>query len=94
MLCILGAVLSGCARDLHACGKTYTSYGLLNADEWKNPNIQYKVAWGNVILGVLFFETVIAPIYFFGFSLFEPVGGKPNEPGTTPHAPVCTGSNA
>jgi hypothetical protein len=21
-------------------------------------------------------ETVIAPIYFFGFSMFEPVGGK------------------
>ena len=31
---------------------------------------------GNVVWSVLLVETVIAPIYFLGFSLFEPVGPK------------------
>jgi len=30
--------------------------------------------WGNIIWGVILFVTVIAPIYFFGFSMFEPIG--------------------
>jgi hypothetical protein len=85
----LAAALSGCARDLHACGKIYTSYGLLSPDDAKNPNLRYEVIWGNVFLGVVMFETIIAPIYFFGFSLFEPVGAKPTEAGTAPGALVC-----
>jgi hypothetical protein len=83
------AALSGCARDLHACGKTYTSYGLLSPDDARNQSLRYEVIWGNVFLGVIMFETIIAPIYFFGFSIFEPVGAKPTEPGTAPGAPVC-----
>ena len=42
----------------------------------KNENVEYDVIWGNVILGAVFFETFVAPIYFFGFSMFKPVGPK------------------
>ena len=39
-------------------------------------NIKYEVIWGNLVLGILLCETIVAPVYFFGFSLFEPVGEK------------------
>lgn len=73
----LGLMLSACAREATICGVTYKPYGLLNQDDMKNPDIQYEVVWGNVVWGVILMETVIAPIYFAGFSLFEPVGKKP-----------------
>ena len=38
--------------------------------------IHYEPCWGNIVWGVLLSETVIAPIYFFGFSMFNPVSVK------------------
>jgi hypothetical protein len=60
---------------------TYDTYGFFNAGEKKNPNIEYQIIIGNVIWGIILCETIIAPIYFFGFSLYEPIGLKnPNTP--------------
>ncbi len=70
-------LLTGCGKVKTIDGITYDTYGLLNEDGKKNPDIQYEAIWGNVFWGVVLFETIIAPIYFFGFSLFEPVGKKP-----------------
>jgi len=70
------SVLWGCADDFVVDGKKYETYGLFNKDEVCNPDVEYQVVWGNVIWGALLFETAIAPIYFFGFSIFEPVGFK------------------
>jgi hypothetical protein len=67
---------SGCAKQKTISGTTYDVYGLLNEDEKKNPEVQYEVCWGNVIWGVLLVETIAAPIYFFGFALFEPRQAK------------------
>lgn len=72
--CLFG--LFGCADPKTINGVTYDTYGLLNADDKKNPNISYKVSIGNVVWSVILVETVIAPIYFIGFSLYEPVGVK------------------
>jgi hypothetical protein len=77
----------GCAQRRVIEGVKYDYYGLLNQDARKNPDIQYEVVWGNVVLGVIFFETAIAPIYFFGFALFEPVGRKPAIKGQVSEAP-------
>lgn len=73
---LVATLLAGCARPTSVCGVTYDSYGLLNEDGGKNPDVQYRVVWGNVIWSVILAETVIAPIYFFGFSIFEPIGPK------------------
>ena len=35
-------------------------------------SVQYEVCWGNVFWGIALVETIIAPIYFFGFSMFNP----------------------
>lgn len=37
-------------------------------------DIQYEICWGNVIWGIILSETIIVPIYFFGFSMFNPIG--------------------
>ena len=57
-------------------GKEYETYGLINSSDIKNENIKYKPIWGNIIWGCVMAETIIAPIYFFGFSMFEPVESK------------------
>ena len=71
MMCVM---VSGCGNSRVIGGVEYDTYGLMNKDENRSPKIQYEVIWGNVFWGVIFAETLIAPIYFFGFSLFEPVG--------------------
>lgn len=69
--------LAGCGSNRTINGVTYGTYGLFNVNEKKNPDIQYELIVGNLIWGIVLVETIVAPIYFFGFSLFEPVGPKP-----------------
>ena len=88
VLTVIFCSLGACARPMTICGVTYDSYGLLNSDEKRNPDIQYELVWGNLILGAIFVETVVAPIYFFGFSIFEPVGQKPKVKGEINRAPA------
>lgn len=73
--------MTGCGDTKKINGVTYDTYGLLSPEK-HNPNIEYEVIWGNVFLGVLLVETIIAPVYFFGFSLFEPVQPVPAIPGS------------
>ena len=49
---------------------------VINKDDMKNPNVEYRLIPGNIIWGCLLVETIIAPIYFFGFSIYEPIGSK------------------
>jgi hypothetical protein len=79
LMCLLLALsffisVSGCGQTKTIDGIEYDTYGLLNENEKRNPDIAYEVIWGNVFWGCLFLETIVAPVYFFGFSLFEPVG--------------------
>lgn len=76
-------VLSGCGHNLVVNGKERKTIGVVNIIvndfsllEPKYPDVQYRIIWGNVIWGAILCETIIAPIYFFGFSIFEPVGLK------------------
>ena len=66
----------GCGQTKYIGTVEYDTYGLLNSNDKKNDAIEYKVIWGNVIWGCILVETLVAPVYFFGFSLFEPVGPK------------------
>lgn len=81
---LMTATLAGCGNPRTICGTTYDTYGILNADDKKNPDIEYRVSWGSVILGIILFETIVAPVYFFGFDLFEPVGTKQKIKGAIP----------
>jgi hypothetical protein len=82
IVCLFG---TACGDTKYIDGINYDTYGILNSDDNKNPKIKYEVIWGNVIWGSLLFGTVIAPIYFFGFSMFEPVGRKTGVKGEVYH---------
>lgn len=69
---VIALALTGCADDLQACGTTFTSVGLFNYDEVE-PGVKMKIIPGNVVWSILLVESVAFPIYFVGFSLFEPV---------------------
>ena len=73
---LIALFLLGCAQNMTIEGKTYKPYGVLNEDDHKNPKIDYEPCWGNIIWGCVLVETIIVPIYVFGFNLFEPVGKK------------------
>lgn len=73
---VMMLLVSGCADKKTIDGIEYDTYGLLNRNEKENPDIQYEIVWGNVIWGAILSETIVAPIYFFGFSIWEPVGKR------------------
>ena len=77
VLCLmLSFLLAGCGSSKVIDGKEYGTYGLLNESKMKNDNVEYRMVIGNAIWGVFLCETIVAPVYFFGFSLYEPVGKK------------------
>jgi len=76
--CVLALGLVGCGSDKEIDGKMYSTYGLLNAGEDHDPCIHYSPIIGNIIWGCLLAETIIAPVYFFGFSCMEPTWKKPD----------------
>lgn len=75
VLC-LAFCLVCCADSKVINGVEYEPYGLIDCNEVKNDSITYRVVTGNVIWGVLGFETVVAPVCLFGFYLYEPVAPK------------------
>ncbi len=83
-ICILltAIFLAGCADPQVIGGVKYETYGFFNESDVRNDGVKYSVSWGNVFWGVILFETIIAPIYFFGFSVMEPECKKPAEKGT------------
>ena len=70
----LALALVGCGRTACIDGKTYDTYGLLNQDSSKNSKIEYRLIVGNVIWSVILCESIVFPLYFIGFSLYEPIG--------------------
>lgn len=77
VLMIIAAVFcTSCADPKTIDGRTYDTYGLLNQHEVRSDSIHYQVSPGSLVVGIIFCETVIAPIYIFGFALYEPVAKK------------------
>lgn len=72
-LILITILLIGCADNKVIGGKEYVTYGLFNANEFKDPCIRYSLSKGNVVWGIVLFETVLVPVYMVGFSLWEPV---------------------
>lgn len=70
-------LLTACgAEEKKINGVTYATYGLFNKDENKNPNVQYEISGWSIVWSIIFVETIIAPIYFIGFDLYQPVAMK------------------
>lgn len=75
---LITTLLVGCGRPIVVDNKEYPTYGLFNENTEKSKNMCYEVSVGNVVWSILGIETIIMPIYFIGFSLFNPIGKKIN----------------
>jgi type IV pilus biogenesis protein CpaD/CtpE len=76
-LCVL--TLASCAdsKKFNINGKETTAepYGWFDPSK-KNDSINYQVNVPNVVLSVVFCETVVVPLLLTGDQLFEPVSKK------------------
>lgn len=84
VLCVIVAIvfcitIIGCADSKVINGKEVEPYGLINKNQVKQDNVHYRVCNESIIWGIILFETIVMPIYFFGFSLYEPVSAISNE---------------
>jgi hypothetical protein len=66
----------GCGDSRIINNVEYDTYGLFNKEDNRYPDIKYKLITGNLVWGILLCSTIVAPIYFFGFSLYEPIREK------------------
>ena len=75
VLCCLLVV--GCAdnktfRRADGSEFTATPYGWLNKEN-KVDSVEYELCGANIVLSIVFGETVVAPILLTGYELYEPV---------------------
>jgi hypothetical protein len=68
MVCVF--MLVGCGEDKRIGKVEYKTQGVFTE---KNPNIHYEISIGNVVWSILLFETVVFPVYFIGWSIYNPV---------------------
>lgn len=73
---LIACMLTACGQPINYGGKEYPTYGLFNQDTAKSNKMCYEVSVGNVIWGIILIETIVAPVYFVGWSLWNPVGPK------------------
>jgi hypothetical protein len=45
---VLSTQLIACGNSKVVQGTEYGTYGLLNEDEMKNPDVRYEPCWGNI----------------------------------------------
>lgn len=69
-------LLTSCAEKKEIKGITYQPYGLLNEQSIKVDSVCYQMNIGSAAWGALLIETVIVPIYAFGYDLYEPISLK------------------
>jgi hypothetical protein len=78
LVVILSLLCVGCGRSMNINGTHRTPVGLISMNCQNlgtySKKVRYEPCWGNIFWGTVFFETIIAPIYFFGFSMFNPAG--------------------
>lgn len=70
-------LFSGCADNktfTKADGKTFTAspYGWMDSER-KIDGVEYELCTGNIVLSIVFSETVAAPVLLTGLELWEPV---------------------
>lgn len=66
--------ISGCSENKRIDGELYETYGLFNKKDVRDEKIEYQLVTGNLVWGIFLAGSIVAPIYFFGFDLYEPVG--------------------
>jgi len=73
---VMALGLAACAKSKVIDGVKYEPYGIFNEEQHRNPNIEYEIVFGNIVWSIILIETIIAPVYFIGFAIKQPVGKK------------------
>lgn len=77
LLAAMSILIVGCGHPQYlgdgASKKYYPTYGLFNDGSNKSKNACYEISIGNVVWSVILIETIIGPLYFVGWSLYNPV---------------------
>jgi len=74
MIGVMALTLASCGQPKVIDGVKYGQYGVFNENQMKNPNIDYQIEPGCVILSIFLFETLVVPVVCVGWYLYEPVG--------------------
>ena len=80
-LCLMALVMftltaTGCGSDKQINGTWYETKGLATLDD-KHPCVHYSFIVGNLVWSsIILSKTLVAPVSFIGWSLYEPVGEK------------------
>lgn len=70
-------LLSACGADEKTIdGVAYGTYGVVNKEEMRNPDIHYEISGWSIAWSVIFCQTIIVPVYFIGWDLYQPVTKK------------------
>lgn len=79
LLCISSILLASCADsktlNINGKDKVIEPYGWFDTSA-KNDSVNYKINTGNVVLSIVFSETIIVPILLTGTEIYEPVSKK------------------
>ncbi len=73
---LIASILAGCGSPMDHNGKHYPTYGFFNEASQRSEKMCYELSVGNVVWSIILIETIVMPIYFIGFSLFNPIGPK------------------
>lgn len=83
LLAVVSILFCSCANDLGVKRinpetkkeefKNVEPYGVLNK-EAKVQGVKYEINVGNVLLDIIFSETIVVPVVLVGWQLYEPVG--------------------
>lgn len=74
ILVLAAILLSSCGHSLKGPdNKIYECYGFFDKDDIKKDNIRYELVGGNIVLCIVFFESLVVPILLLGFQTHCPV---------------------
>lgn len=73
---VVASMLTACGAPLDHNGKHYPTVGIVNMATEKSDKMCYEASIGNIIWSIILIETIVAPIYFIGWSMWNPVGPK------------------
>lgn len=81
LIVALGVLLASCGKpqylgEPNKSRVLYPTYGLFNEGTSKSKNVCYEISVGNVIWSIVLVETVVFPVYFVGWSIYNPVRMK------------------
>jgi len=67
MMILMSILISSCGSSKRIDGREYECYGFFDKAEIKQDNINYKFVTMNLFPGIIFGETIVAPLLIFGF---------------------------